>query len=71
MFYLFFQVKKNILNVDFHVSRYGQIVEELRKEVRKLTLKYGVKNSFYQMLVSVTDLVIRVSVRNRTITSNM
>ena len=71
MFYLFFQVKKNILNVDFHVSRYGQIVEELRKEVRKLTLKYGVKNSFYQMLVSVTDLIIRVFVTNRTITSNM
>ncbi|XP_046338127.2 kinesin-like protein KIF18A isoform X2 [Haliotis rufescens] len=29
-------LKKNILNVDFHVSRYGQIVEDLRKEIGEL-----------------------------------
>ncbi|ESP04165.1 hypothetical protein LOTGIDRAFT_52745, partial [Lottia gigantea] len=29
-------LKKNILNVDFHISRYGQIVEDLRKEIIEL-----------------------------------
>ncbi|XP_046543920.1 kinesin-like protein KIF18A [Haliotis rubra] len=29
-------LKKNILNVDFHVSRYGQIVEDLRNEIGEL-----------------------------------
>ena len=33
MFLSIIQMKKNVLNVDFHVSRYGRIVEELRKEV--------------------------------------
>lgn len=31
--YFLFQLKKNVLNVDFHIAKYGQIVEELRKEV--------------------------------------
>ena len=26
-------MKKNVLSVDFHISQYGKIVEELRKEV--------------------------------------
>ncbi|KAK7098935.1 kinesin-like protein KIF18A isoform X2 [Littorina saxatilis] len=29
-------MKKNVLSVDFHVSRYGKIVEELRKEITEL-----------------------------------
>ena len=34
-----FQLKKNVLNVDFHIAKYGQIVEELRKEVRIINNK--------------------------------
>lgn len=30
------QLKKNVLNVDFHVARYGQIIKELRKEINEL-----------------------------------
>ncbi|OWF46750.1 Kinesin-like protein KIF18A [Mizuhopecten yessoensis] len=30
------QLKKNVLNVDFHVARYGQIIQELRKEINEL-----------------------------------
>ena len=33
------QLKKNVLNVDFHIAKYGQIVEELRKEVRIINNK--------------------------------
>ncbi|XP_025087889.1 kinesin-like protein KIF18B isoform X2 [Pomacea canaliculata] len=32
-------MKRNVLSVDFHVSRYGHIVEELRKEIRELKIK--------------------------------
>ena len=32
-YFFYLQLKKNVLNVDFHVVRYGEIVEELRKEV--------------------------------------
>ncbi|XP_063398631.1 kinesin-like protein KIF18A [Mytilus trossulus] len=32
-------LKKNVLNVDFHVGRYGEIVEELRKEITELKEK--------------------------------
>ena len=30
---LFWQLKQNVVNVDLHISRYAQIVEELRAEV--------------------------------------
>ncbi|XP_060065078.1 kinesin-like protein KIF18A [Ylistrum balloti] len=33
------QLKKNVLNVDFHVARYGQIIQELRKEILELKNK--------------------------------
>nr|KAG5698636.1 hypothetical protein BaRGS_003150 [Batillaria attramentaria] len=32
-------IKKNVLSVDFHVSRYGKIVEDLRKEIAELKHK--------------------------------
>jgi len=32
------QLKKNVLNVDFHMAQYGKIVKELRKEVSVILL---------------------------------
>ncbi|KAH3877279.1 hypothetical protein DPMN_001142 [Dreissena polymorpha] len=30
------ELKKNVLNVDFHMAQYGKIVQELRKEIKEL-----------------------------------
>lgn len=32
----FSQLKRNVLNVNFHISHYTKIIEELRGEVREL-----------------------------------
>ncbi|XP_055957564.1 kinesin-like protein KIF18A [Patella vulgata] len=59
-------LKKNILNVDFHVSRYGQIVEDLRKEIIELKSKIALyeegkitstKNNLNQEVVRLQDVL--------------
>ena len=53
-----FQLKKNVLNVDFHIAKYGQIVEELRKEVRIIKLIKMKKNDFEFLIKILKQLKI-------------
>ncbi|KAL5006903.1 hypothetical protein ScPMuIL_015709 [Solemya velum] len=56
--YIRTELKKNILNVDFHVARYGQIVDELRKEIGELKIRLQVYEEKKTAAVAQAPLII-------------
>ena len=53
------QLKRNVLSVDFHVSKYAKICDELRAEVSELKTKLEAAESAAALLPSGGAAVVR------------